>query len=201
MKSRPSRLGEQSASTSSALSRSSSLATSASASVAVNVRWSLASVVAAGRLERVGDDAAARERVDRRPGRQRREQLGEPRREPVLGAHEADPGIGRERVHVRDHLGMDDRINLAEKIALLPGSYQPGLIGYMNDYKLLVVKVDGRVRLAQARRHRRLLPGAERQADDPAARSRRRARPGRAVRGPAAASSTARRPKRRRTCC
>ena len=38
---------------------------------------------------------------------------------------------------------MDDRINLAEKIALLPGSYQPGLIGYMNDYKLLVVKVDG----------------------------------------------------------
>ena len=38
---------------------------------------------------------------------------------------------------------MDDRINLAEKIALLPGSYQPGLIGYMNDYKLLFVKVDG----------------------------------------------------------
>ena len=38
---------------------------------------------------------------------------------------------------------MDDRINLAEKIALVPGSYQPGLIGYMNDYKLLVVKVDG----------------------------------------------------------
>ena len=38
---------------------------------------------------------------------------------------------------------MDDRINLAEKIALLPGSYQPGLIGFMNDYKLLVVKVDG----------------------------------------------------------
>ena len=38
---------------------------------------------------------------------------------------------------------MDDRINLAEKLALLPGSYQPGLIGYLNDYKLLVVKVDG----------------------------------------------------------
>ena len=38
---------------------------------------------------------------------------------------------------------MDDRINLAEKLALLPGSYQPGLIGYVNDYKLLVVKVDG----------------------------------------------------------
>jgi mannose-6-phosphate isomerase-like protein (cupin superfamily) len=38
---------------------------------------------------------------------------------------------------------MDDRINLAEKIALLQGEYQPGLIGYMNDYKLLVVKVQG----------------------------------------------------------
>ena len=38
---------------------------------------------------------------------------------------------------------MDDRINLAEKIALLPGDYQPGIVGYMNDYKLLVVKVDG----------------------------------------------------------
>jgi mannose-6-phosphate isomerase-like protein (cupin superfamily) len=38
---------------------------------------------------------------------------------------------------------MDDRINLAEKIALLPGEYQPGLIGYMNDYKVLVVKVKG----------------------------------------------------------
>ena len=38
---------------------------------------------------------------------------------------------------------MDDRINLAEKFAKLGGTYQPGLIGYMNDYKLLVVKVDG----------------------------------------------------------
>jgi mannose-6-phosphate isomerase-like protein (cupin superfamily) len=38
---------------------------------------------------------------------------------------------------------MDDKINLAEKIALLPDSYQPGIVGYMNDYKLVVVKVDG----------------------------------------------------------
>jgi mannose-6-phosphate isomerase-like protein (cupin superfamily) len=38
---------------------------------------------------------------------------------------------------------MDDRINLAEKIALLPAPYQPGIVGYMNDYKLVVVKVDG----------------------------------------------------------
>jgi mannose-6-phosphate isomerase-like protein (cupin superfamily) len=38
---------------------------------------------------------------------------------------------------------MDDGINLADKLALLPGPYQPGLVGYLNDYKLLVVKVLG----------------------------------------------------------
>jgi mannose-6-phosphate isomerase-like protein (cupin superfamily) len=38
---------------------------------------------------------------------------------------------------------MDDRINLAEKLAKVEGFYQPGLIGYLNDYKLLVVKVQG----------------------------------------------------------
>jgi len=39
--------------------------------------------------------------------------------------------------------GMDDKVNLAEKFALLPDTYQPGVVGYMNDYKLCVVKVDG----------------------------------------------------------
>lgn len=38
---------------------------------------------------------------------------------------------------------MDERINLAEKFALLDGPYRPGLIGYLNDYKLLVVKIEG----------------------------------------------------------
>ncbi|HWE59184.1 MAG TPA: cupin domain-containing protein [Solirubrobacteraceae bacterium] len=38
---------------------------------------------------------------------------------------------------------MDDKINLAEKFALLAGPYQPGVIGYINDYKLQIVKVDG----------------------------------------------------------
>lgn len=38
---------------------------------------------------------------------------------------------------------MDDRINLAEKFALLPGPYQPGVIGYLNDLKLQVVKIQG----------------------------------------------------------
>src|SRR3954462_13510119 len=38
---------------------------------------------------------------------------------------------------------MDDRVNLAEKLAKLDGPFRPGLIGFMNDYKLLVVKVQG----------------------------------------------------------
>lgn len=38
---------------------------------------------------------------------------------------------------------MDDRINLAEKLALLDKPYVPGIVGYINDYKLQVVKVKG----------------------------------------------------------
>lgn len=38
---------------------------------------------------------------------------------------------------------MDDKINLAEKFALLSRPYQPGIVGYLNEYKLQVVKVKG----------------------------------------------------------
>lgn len=38
---------------------------------------------------------------------------------------------------------MDDKVNLAQKLALLDGPYQPGIVGYLNDYKLAVVKVLG----------------------------------------------------------
>jgi mannose-6-phosphate isomerase-like protein (cupin superfamily) len=38
---------------------------------------------------------------------------------------------------------MDEKVNLADKFALLDGPYQPGVIGYINDYKLQVVKVVG----------------------------------------------------------
>jgi mannose-6-phosphate isomerase-like protein (cupin superfamily) len=38
---------------------------------------------------------------------------------------------------------MDDKVDLADKLALLGGTYQPGIVGYMNDYKLVVVKVRG----------------------------------------------------------
>lgn len=38
---------------------------------------------------------------------------------------------------------MDDKVNLAEKIELLTGPYSPGIVGYLNDYKLMVVKIQG----------------------------------------------------------
>jgi mannose-6-phosphate isomerase-like protein (cupin superfamily) len=38
---------------------------------------------------------------------------------------------------------MDDKVNLADKIGLLGELYSPGIVGYMNDYKLVVVKVKG----------------------------------------------------------
>jgi mannose-6-phosphate isomerase-like protein (cupin superfamily) len=38
---------------------------------------------------------------------------------------------------------MDDKVRLAEKLGLLEGPFEPGLIGYLNDYKLLVVRVEG----------------------------------------------------------
>jgi len=38
---------------------------------------------------------------------------------------------------------MDDKISLAEKLALLDEHYAPGIVGYMNDLKLVVVKLKG----------------------------------------------------------
>ncbi|MDQ6806742.1 MAG: cupin domain-containing protein [Actinomycetota bacterium] len=38
---------------------------------------------------------------------------------------------------------MTDKINLAAQLALLDGIYEPGVVGYMNDYKILVVKIKG----------------------------------------------------------
>jgi mannose-6-phosphate isomerase-like protein (cupin superfamily) len=38
---------------------------------------------------------------------------------------------------------MDDKVNLAEKFALLSEPYEPGVVGYLNDYKLQIVKVRG----------------------------------------------------------
>jgi mannose-6-phosphate isomerase-like protein (cupin superfamily) len=38
---------------------------------------------------------------------------------------------------------MNEKINLADKLALLDRPYQPGIVGFLNDYKLQVVKVKG----------------------------------------------------------
>lgn len=38
---------------------------------------------------------------------------------------------------------MRDKVNLAEKLALLTEPYHPGVVGYLNDYKLQVVKLEG----------------------------------------------------------
>jgi mannose-6-phosphate isomerase-like protein (cupin superfamily) len=36
-----------------------------------------------------------------------------------------------------------DKVNLAEKLALVDRPYDPGIVGYLNDYKLMVVKIQG----------------------------------------------------------
>jgi mannose-6-phosphate isomerase-like protein (cupin superfamily) len=38
---------------------------------------------------------------------------------------------------------VNEKINLAAKLALLERPYEPGIIGFINDYKLQVVKVKG----------------------------------------------------------
>jgi len=38
---------------------------------------------------------------------------------------------------------MDDKINLAEKLERLDRPYVPGIVGFLNDYKIIVVKVRG----------------------------------------------------------
>ncbi len=38
---------------------------------------------------------------------------------------------------------VEDKVNLAEKFARLDGHYAPGIVGYINDYKLQIVKVKG----------------------------------------------------------
>jgi mannose-6-phosphate isomerase-like protein (cupin superfamily) len=38
---------------------------------------------------------------------------------------------------------MDDKVNLAQKLALLDAPYHPGIVGYYNDNKLVVVKIQG----------------------------------------------------------
>jgi mannose-6-phosphate isomerase-like protein (cupin superfamily) len=38
---------------------------------------------------------------------------------------------------------MDDKVNLDDKLTKLDTLWSPGIVGYLNDYKLVVVKVQG----------------------------------------------------------
>jgi len=38
---------------------------------------------------------------------------------------------------------MDEQVNLAEKLDLVTEHFSPAIVGYLNDYKLAVVKVNG----------------------------------------------------------
>jgi mannose-6-phosphate isomerase-like protein (cupin superfamily) len=38
---------------------------------------------------------------------------------------------------------MKDKVNLAEKFELIEGPYRPGIVGFINDYKLQIVKAEG----------------------------------------------------------
>jgi mannose-6-phosphate isomerase-like protein (cupin superfamily) len=38
---------------------------------------------------------------------------------------------------------MDNKVNLQDKLALLDRPYVPGIVGFLNDYKIMVVKVHG----------------------------------------------------------
>ena len=38
---------------------------------------------------------------------------------------------------------VDDKVNLAAKLELLGAAYSPGIVGYLNDYKLQVAKTQG----------------------------------------------------------
>jgi hypothetical protein len=53
----------------------------------------------------------------------------------------------------RSGIGRGAEVNLAQKLALLDRPYRPGIVGYLNDYKILVVKACGE--FTWQARHRR----------------------------------------------
>src|SRR6266542_883579 len=59
---------------------------------------------------------------------------------PAATAHAA-PSIDARYEGVRSKL--DDKVNLNDKIGLLNRPYVPGIVGYLNDYKLVLVRVLG----------------------------------------------------------
>ena len=67
---------------------------------------------------------------------------GDMRRRALSGARGVDPD--RFAVGVLNLAVVNEKINLAAKLALLDKPYEPGIVGFVNDYKLQVVKVKGR---------------------------------------------------------
>lgn len=80
---------------------------------------------------------------------------------------------------------VDDRINLADKFALLRRPYEPGIVGYLNDYKLQIVKVKGPFVWHKHGETDDFFLVVRGRADPAPARSRRGAAGRRAVRGAA----------------
>lgn len=55
-----------------------------------------------------------------------------------IGHNQVDDaiGVGDSGVPSGKLERMDDKVNLAEKVALLDKPFRPGIVGYLNDYKL-----------------------------------------------------------------
>ena len=82
---------------------------------------------------------------------------GDMRRRALSGARGVDPD--RFAVGVLNLAVVNEKINLAAKLTLLDKPYEPGIVGFVNDYKLQVVKVKGPFVWHKPRRDRRLLSG------------------------------------------
>jgi mannose-6-phosphate isomerase-like protein (cupin superfamily) len=46
-------------------------------------------------------------------------------------------------VNGRKEAWVEDKVNLEEKVETLQEMWSPGIVGYLNDYKLVAVKVEG----------------------------------------------------------
>lgn len=54
---------------------------------------------------------------------------------------------------------MEDKVNLAEKFALLQRPYEPGIVGYLNDYNDFFLVIRGRLTVQLRDRHIELAEG------------------------------------------
>ena len=69
--------------------------------------------------------------------------LGLPGRPPPAGIRRVDPQGGQSLLGPADCRAWTTRSTSRRRSALLGELYSPGIVGYLNDYKLVVVKVNG----------------------------------------------------------